>query len=205
MMMPSAVVIGVLSVGAGRLSDLLPGKILIIFGLAAVALCLVQYATITAWTSVGTITLWLTARGFARAFTIAPLSAVSLAALKESEVRMGSGLLSLNRGIASTGSVALAATVFQNRLAERTTLLAQDHMLSPLGTDNLLGSLTTTFEHLGDLNQTAQMKSLAVLHDLVGAEAALHSYHDTFLLIGTITALGIVPALWMGKASAPAS
>ena len=205
MMMPSAVVIGVLSVGAGRLADLLPGKFLIIFGLGAVAFCLVQYASITTWTSVGTITLWLTARGFARAFTIAPLSAASLSALNESEVRMGSGLLSLNRGIASTGSVALAATVFQNRLAERTTLLAQDHMLSPLGTDKLLGSLTTTFEHLGDLNQTAQMKSLAVLHDLVGTEAALHSYHDTFLLIGTITALGIIPALWMGKASSPAS
>ena len=199
MMMPSAVVIGVLSVGAGRLSDLVPGKILIIFGLAAVALCLVQYATITAWTSVGTITLWLTARGFARAFTIAPLSAVSLAALDESEVRMGSGLLSLNRGIASTGSVALAATVFQNRLAERTALLAQDHMLAPTGADKLLDSLETTFQLLGDLNQAAQMKSLAVLHDLVGAEAALHSYHDTFLLIGAITALGIVPALWMGR------
>ena len=201
MMMPSAVVIGVLSVGAGRLSDLLPGKILIIFGLGAVAVCLVQYASITAWTSIGTITLWLTARGFARAFTIAPLSAVSLSALNESEVRMGSGLLSLNRGIASTGSVALAATVFQNRVAERTTLLAQDHMLAPLGTDKLLDSLTTTFQHLGDLNQMAHMKSLAVLHDLVGAEAALHSYHDTFLLIGAITALGIVPALWMGKAN----
>ena len=199
MMMPSAVVIGVLSVGAGRLSDLVPGKILIIFGLAAVALCLVQYATITAWTSVSTITLWLTARGFARAFTIAPLSAVSLAALDESEVRMGSGLLSLNRGIASTGSVALAATVFQNRLAERTALLAQDHMLAPTGADKLLDSLETTFQLLGDLNQAAQMKSLAVLNDLVGAEAALHSYHDTFLLIGAITALGIVPALWMGR------
>ncbi len=203
MMMPSAVVIGVLSVGAGRLADLLPGKILIIFGLAAVSFCLVRYTSITAWTSVGTITLWLTARGFARAFTIAPLSAVSLSALNESEVRMGSGLLSLNRGIASTGSVALAATVFQNRVAERTTLLVQDHMLAPLGASNLLGSLTATFEHLGDLNQTAQMKSLAVLHDLVGAEAALHSYHDTFLLIGAITALGIVPALWIGKANPP--
>ena len=202
MMMPSAVVIGVLSVGAGRLSDLLPGKILVIFGLGAVAVCLVQYASITAWTSVGTITLWLTARGFARAFTIAPLSAVSLSALDESQVRMGSGLLSLNRGIASTGSVALAATVFQNRVAERTALLAQDHMLAPLGTDKLLDALTTTFQHLGDLNQTAQMKSMAVLHDLVGAEAALHSYHDTFLLIGAITALGIVPALWMGRSNA---
>ncbi len=112
---------------------------------------------------------------------------------------MGSGLLSLNRGIASTGSVALAATAFQTRLAERTALLAQDHMLAPTGADKLLDSLTTTFQHLGDLNQAAQMKSLAVLHDLVGAEAALHSYHDTFLIIGTITALGIVPAIWMGR------
>jgi prepilin-type N-terminal cleavage/methylation domain-containing protein len=27
---------------------------------------------------------------------------------------------------------------------------------------------------------------------------ALHSYHDTFILIGWISAAGIVPALWMG-------
>jgi EmrB/QacA subfamily drug resistance transporter len=198
MLMPSAVVIGILSVIAGRLSDLVPPKILVIFGLALVTYCLFQYATITAWTSVSVIMFWLTARGFARAFTIAPLTTASLATLPESEVRMGSGLLSLNRGIASASSVALAATVFQNRLAQRAILLAQDQSLLPFGREEMLRSLYLIFERLGDFNQIAGMKSLAVLRRLINMEAALHSYHDTFIIIGCISAAGILPALWMG-------
>jgi EmrB/QacA subfamily drug resistance transporter len=203
MMMPSAIVIGILSVIAGRLSDVVPPKLLVIFGLGLVAFCLFQYATITAWTSVGMITFWLTARGFARAFTIAPLSAASLKALPESEIRMGTGLLSLNRGIGSAGSVALAATIFQNRLAERAILLAQDQSFVPLGREALLRSLQLTFERLGDITQIAGMKSLAMLHRLVNMEAALHSYHDTFIIIGCISAAGILPALWMGTLKPP--
>lgn len=199
MLMPSAVVIGVLSVVVGRLSDHVSPKVLVIFGLGLVAFCLFSYSTINALTTVGTITFWLTARGFARGFTIAPLSAASLAALPESEVRMGSGLLSLNRGIGSASSVALAATVFQNRLAERSILLAQDQSLAPFGGEQLLHDLQLTFERFGDFSQTAGVKSLAMLHNMVTMEAALHSYHDTFIIIGCISAAGILPALWMGR------
>jgi len=41
---------------------------------------------------------------------------------------------------------------------------------------------------------------MATLQQLFSAEAALHSYHDTFILIGWMSAAGILPALWMGKA-----
>ena len=92
-----------------------------------------QHATITTVTSIEAITFWFTVRGFTRAFTITPLSTGSLASLRESELRMGSGLLSLNRGIASAVSVALTTTVLQNRLAERMLLLVQDQSAMPLG------------------------------------------------------------------------
>ncbi|MGQ4810086.1 Fatty acid resistance protein FarB [Candidatus Entotheonellaceae bacterium PAL068K] len=199
MLLPSAVVIGCMSLATGRLSDVIPAKVLVIIGLVLVVWCMLQYATITAWTSVGMITFLLTARGFARAFTIAPLSAASLVTLRDSQVRMGSGLLSLNRGLASAGSVALAATVFQNRLAQRTMLLAQDQSLSPFGQHELMRHLTLTFERLGDFGQLASLKSLAVLQRLVSMEAALHSYHDTFIVIACISAVGLLPALCMGK------
>lgn len=203
MLLPAAIVIGVMSVVAGRLADLIPAKILVIFGLGLVAWCLMQYATITAWTSLGMLTFWLTARGFARAFTIAPLSAVSLATLPETEVRMGSGLLSLNRGIASAVSVALAATVLQHRLAVRIVQLVQDQGLATFGRDAWLQGLTTTFERLGDFSQLAQLKSLAMVQHLVTMEAALRSYHDTFIITGCISAAGILPALWMHKRRRP--
>lgn len=205
MMMPSAIIIGVLSVVAGRLSDYVAPKILIIFGLGAVALCLFQYTTISAFTSVATITILLSLRGFARAFTIAPLSAASLRPLPESQVRMGTGLLSLTRGIGASCSVALAATLFQNRLAARTIQLTQDQTALPIGQAALLEQLRLTFERLGDLSQMADMKSLVMLNRLINIEAALHSYHDMFMLIGAISALGILPALWMGRRRAQQS
>ncbi len=47
----------------------------------------------------------------------------------------------------------------------------------------------------------AQIKAMAMLQELFSAEAALHSYHDTFIFIGWMSAAGIVPALWMGRAT----
>jgi len=204
-LLPSAVVIGVLGVGTGRLSDLVAPRVLVIFGLVVVVFCLLQHTTITTLTSLEAITFWFTVRGFARAFTIAPLSRGSLATLPEAQLRMGSGLLSLNRGIASAGSVALAATVFQNRLAERGLRLAQDQSAWPVGAEELLQNLLVTFKHLGDVTQIAEAKALTMLQQLIGAEAALHSYHDTFIIIAGLSAIGILPALWMGNPKAQAA
>ena len=200
-LMPSAVVIGILSVVTGRLSDLISPKVLIIFGLAASALCMFQHATITTVTSFEAITLWFAVRGFFRAFTITPLTTGSLAPLPESDIRMGSGLLSLNRGIASAVSVALTTTILQNRLAERVLLLVQDQSALSLGAEELLQNFFITFKHLGDFTDMAQVKAMATLQELFSAEAALHSYHDTFIFIGWMSAAGILPALWMGRAT----
>jgi hypothetical protein len=159
-----------------------------------------QHATITSVTSFEAITFWFAVRGFTRSFTITPLSTGSLAPLRESELRMGSGLLSLNRGIASAVSIALTTTILQNRLAERVLLLVQDQSAMPLAAEELLQSFFITFRHLGDFADMAQIKAAAMLQQLLSTEAALHSYHDTFILIGWMSAAGIVPALWMGKA-----
>jgi len=204
-LMPSAVVIGILSVVTGRLSDLISPKVLIIFGLATSTLCMFQHATITTVTSMEAITFWFTVRGFTRAFTITPLSTGSLAPLPESQLRMGSGLLSLNRGIASAVSIALTTTVLQNRLAERVLFLVQDQNAMPLGAEELLQHFFITFKHLGDFADMAQIKAMAMLQQLLDAEAALHSYHDTFIFIGLMSAAGILPALWMGHAKSKAA
>lgn len=205
MMMPTAIVIGIISVYSGRLSDTVPAKVLVIGGLAVVTLCFWQYTAITSWTSMSMITFWLTARGFARGFTIAPLSVASLTPLKKDELRMGSALLSLNRGIASSVSVALAATVFQNRLAERTILLVQDQSAAAFGQSEMLEELQTFFLRLGEFSDMASVKAMASLNRLVSLEAGLRTYHDMFILMALISAAGIIPALWMGNRQPEAS
>ncbi|ETW93744.1 MAG: hypothetical protein ETSY1_37900 [Candidatus Entotheonella factor] len=199
MMLPSAVVVGVLSVVSGRLSDLIPPKFLVIFGLVLVAMCIFQFSTITTWTSVGMLTFWMTARGFSRAFTIAPLNRASLSPLDEGELRMGSALLSLNRGIAAASSVALVATFFQNRLAQRAIWLNQDQSSLTFSQSEILNSLNGTFISQGDFSQVASTKAMAMLNRLVQDEASLHTYHDTFVLVALLSAVGVIPALWMGR------
>ena len=96
----------------------------------------------------------------------------------------------------------LTTTVLQNRLAERMLALAQDQNAMPLGSEELLHHFFILFQQLGDFADMAQIKAMAMLQDLFSAEAALHSYHDTFILIGWISAAGILPALWMGHTTA---
>ena len=164
-----------------------------------------QHATITSVTSFEAIAFWFAVRGFTRSFTITPLTTGSLAPLRESELRMDSGLLSLNRSIASAVSIALTTTVLQNRLAERVLLLVQDQNAMPLEAEALLQHFFLTFKHLGDFADMAQLKAMATLQQLFSAEAALHSYHDTFIFIGWMSAAGILPALWMGHAKSKAA
>ena len=71
--------------------------------------------------------------------------------------------------------------------------------MTAFGQAEALQTLTTTFERLGDIGQIAGVKALAMLYRLVTLEAALHSYHDMFLLVACISAVGIIPALWIGK------
>jgi hypothetical protein len=174
----------------------------VIFGLIGSSLLMFQHATITAVTSIETITFWFAIRGIARSFTISPLTTASLATLPESALRMGSGLLSLNRGIASAGSVALTTALLQSRMAERMAHILQDQSAIPWGAGDVLEQFLGTFRGLGDFADIAQAKAMTMLQDMFSAEAALHSYHDTFVMIGWISALGILPALWMKKPKA---
>ena len=113
--------------------------------------------------------------------------------------------LGIGAGIASAVSIALTTTVLQNRLAERVLLLVQDQNAMPLEAEALLQHFFLTFKHLGDFTDIAQIKAMATLQQLFSAEAALHSYHDTFILIGWMSAAGILPALWMGHAKSKAA
>jgi hypothetical protein len=107
---------------------------------------------------------------------------------------MGSALLSLNRGIAAASSVALVATFFQNRLAQRAIWLNQDQSTLAFSQDEMLNSLHSTFSNLGDFSQEASMKAMAMLSRLVQEEASLHTYHDTFVWVALLSAAGIIPA-----------
>ncbi len=197
LMIPAAIVSSALRVWSGRLSNRMPAQILIALGLALETWCLFQFATITPWTSAWVLTFWLAFRQVARSFRAAPLLAISIRSLMASELRMGSGLLSLNRGIAGACGVAISAAILQHRTAGYTSHLGQTLAISSYGQDQLVQRLTTMFENTGDFHTLAAAKSHATLHHLLHLEASLHSYHDMFLLVGWISALCIVPTLWM--------
>ena len=122
-----------------------------------------------------------------------------MAALPESDLRMGAGLRGVSHGLASASSVALAATWYQERLAVHTRRLAQEQSLTGYGRDELVQSLTLTFERLGDFGQVAQGKAFAMLNNLIRAEASLLSYHETFIIVAGLSLLAILPTLWISK------
>ncbi len=73
MMIPAAIIAGLLGMLSGRLADRFPAQALIALGLVLEAWCLFRFATITPLTSGLALTFWLAFRQVARAFRAAPL------------------------------------------------------------------------------------------------------------------------------------
>lgn len=63
----------------------------------------------------------------------------------------------------------------------------------------ILNSFNDTFISLGDCSQEASIKAMAMLNLLVQEEASLHTYYDTFMGVALLSALGIIPALWIER------
>ena len=95
----------------------------------------------------------------------------------------------------------LTTTVLQNRLAERMLALAQDQNAMPLDPKNCCTTSSSSSSSWA-ISPIWHRQSHGHAPGLFSAEAALHSYHDTFILIGWISAAGILPALWMGHTTA---
>jgi EmrB/QacA subfamily drug resistance transporter len=201
--LPPALVMGVTSIIAGRLSDKIQPKLLLIIGLLGLTYVSFEFCGLDVWATTGVLLGLILLRRGAQAFCHSPLTSSTLGGVPEDQVRMASGLFSLHRQLAGTMGVALTATLMEYREDVHTLVLSQRQALYPLGTevatDAVRGMLIQHGEGGGELAQ----KTAGILRQKLTEEAALAGYHDLFFMFAALTLFSLLPVMLM-RGSKPA-
>jgi EmrB/QacA subfamily drug resistance transporter len=193
--LPPALVMGTTSIVAGRLSDKIQPKILLIIGLLGLTYVSLQFCSIDVWTTSGVILgLFILRRG-AQAFCHSPLTSSSLRDIPEEQVRMASGLFNLHRTLAGAVGVALTATLMDYREDVHTIILSQRQDLYPLGTEIATQSVRELLVHDGNTGEGLSQLTSAVLRQKLTEEATLAGYQDLFFMFATLALVCLVPVL----------
>jgi EmrB/QacA subfamily drug resistance transporter len=193
---PSGIAFGSMSYLAGKLSDRVGPRLPIIIGMLMFIGTFFWYADMNRWSTTFTILQVMTLRPFSYGWTNSPTNYAALRALPDSAVRMGSGLFSLVRGIASSFGVAMGATFLETH--------AQVHMLQfsqDAGHAESLGETMVGMQgHLGDLDEfglAKSLKSLAMLNQYMREEAIFAAYQNIFIVGGILSIVALIPVFFL--------
>jgi len=195
LLFPQGLVYGFGSLGAGRLSDFMNPRIPLLIGLVGFALVYFWLGGLSPVATSALIMTMMCLRSFSFSCVNSPNSLMTLQALPEEKVPMGSGLFSVSRGIASTVSVALTAFFLEHQRAIHAIDLAQQQSSITLPADWAMTALNNTFLELGDDVDLAAVKASAEFFRMLLSEATVTAYQDIFMLSGFVSLFNIIPAV----------
>jgi DHA2 family multidrug resistance protein len=192
-----ALFMGVISIAAGRMSDKIQPKLLLIVGLLVLSYVSLQFCGIDAWTTGGMLVGLFILRRSAQAFCHSPLTLATLRHIPEDQVRMASGLFSLHRNLAGAVGVALTATLMEAREDVHTLLYSQRQALYPWGTQEATETIRDVLVQDGQVGEELTQMTNAVLRQKLGDEATLAGYQDLFSMFAALALVCLVPVLLM--------
>ena len=193
--LPPALVMGVTSILAGRLSDLVQPRLLLALGLLVLTVVSFQFCAIDGWATGALLLGLITLRRAAQAFCHSPLTTATLHGIPEEQIHMASGVFNLHRTLAGAVGVAMTATVMEYREDVHTLILSERQALYPLGTQVATATIREVLTQDGQGQEGLAQMTTTVLHQQLEEAATLASYHDLFFLFAVLTLGSLIPVL----------
>jgi EmrB/QacA subfamily drug resistance transporter len=197
--LPPALIMGVTSIVAGRLSDSIQPKALLTIGILALCYASLQFCQVDIWTTAGVLLELIILRRAAQAFCNAPLSSSTLRGVPEDQVRMASGLFTFHRTLGGAAGVALSATLLKYRQDVHLLLLSEQQALYPLGTAAATDTIRTMLMQEGLRDDLLTQMTTDMLRRQLTAEAALAGYHDMFVMFACLALCALIPVLLLRR------
>ena len=191
-LLPGALVLVVIFPVAGRLSDILDHRWILLGAMVLFVLSTYSYTLLSLEWSLNWI-MWLTALRFIAAglfFTAATSAALSQ--LPPDRVRMGSGLLNLvQNGLAGTVGLALGTTFLQRRIAVQTGLLDQQQASINLPWMDLIEPVRQWVEQVGATDVLGDTQVAAMVQRHLSEQATIAAYQDCFIMLTLLAVVSI--------------
>jgi EmrB/QacA subfamily drug resistance transporter len=189
---PSGIAFGSMSYLGGKLSDRYGPKLPIVIGSLLFIWLFFGYADMNRWSTAFVVLQIMILRPFAFGLVNSPTNFAALQTLPEPSVRMGSGLFSVVRGVASAFGVAMGATVLETRTQVHMLQFSQDAGYAFNSLNDTLGGLQRHADQLG-ASQANPMLPLAMLGRYMREEAVFAAYRDLFIIGGILSLVVLIP------------
>ncbi len=199
MMMPAGIMLAFIFPLAGRMADLIPASTMIIGGLLLFSLgfafmCTADVDT-TFWTLVGMVMISRLGLGF-----INPsLNSSSLRALPPEKVRQGAGVANFMRQLGGAFGINLLVAFFEVRTRFHADALTATQDWANRSSSRLIQLVEQLMQHSGLPYQQQKAGAYDYLGVIVQAKAQMLAFSDTFIVVGLVGLIALIPAALLSR------
>jgi EmrB/QacA subfamily drug resistance transporter len=189
--LPSTLMIVIVAPIAGRLSDRIGPKPLIIAGLSLLGLSLFLQSQITPTTGYATLLPAFVVMGIGIALTMSPMSTAAMNAVNVAKAGVASGTLSMSRMVGGSLGVAVTGALFQNQFSTRVHDLTAGTPLAKYPSGQMFEAVSS-----GQSSQIANGASPQQASELlaVARNAFVHALANSMRLSLAVVVVGMLAA-----------
>lgn len=196
-MLPGALIVVFVMPLVGWLADRMDARYLIVLGLLVYAMFTYSMSRLDPRVTFWTIALCTILRGTGFGFIFPPWMARSLRTIPLSKSRMASGMLNVTIGVGASFGIGITATLLERYQIFRQAAYAEEQWLTAPGTQFALAGLHGLAVKLGQIGWEASATAHFLLQRLVAREAAVGAFGDCFLVLGMVSLVTIIPAIFL--------
>jgi MFS family permease len=186
---------GVAVVLSGRLADKLGPRVLVLLGVGIFAMGFFTFATVNETVTANTLILLLACRLGAYGIMTSPNNLSTMRSIPETQIVMASGLFSLMRGISGTLGPVLSVTWYEQRYHVYVQRYMAENDLNAWGLQEGLITVSQFLQWNGEPATLLGVKTAALLHRRLLAEATTVAYQDYFFVAALVAVGGLLFAL----------
>ncbi|HZM46954.1 MAG TPA: DHA2 family efflux MFS transporter permease subunit [Burkholderiales bacterium] len=199
LLMPAGLILGVFMPIGGFLSDRISARKLIVTGLVCFAASAYWLADIDVNTSFWTLAWCVVLSRIGLALIKPSLNLAALKALRPELLGQGAGMINFSRQLGGAFGVNLLSVTLDRRTFFHSDTLTAMQTAANSATSDLLRLIEQALAQAGASPDLQSAGALHYLGRVVYAQAYTMGFRDTFVIIGLVFTLALIPAWIMGR------
>ena len=198
LLMPGGLLLGLFMLVGGYLSDRLPARTLIVFGLLCFAASTYWMGSADANTSFWGMVWWAVVGRIGQAVINPTLNVAALRSLRPAQIRQGAGMVNFSRQLGGAFGVNLLSILLDRQTFFYGDAMSSTQTASNSSTTELLRTIARLLAQAGAPPELQAAGALDFLGRVVYAQAYAMAFRDSFLIVTLVFVLALIPTWIMG-------